>query len=235
MKVRIATNVNRVNLPALHETLDKMEALGIWELRVLRTSESPRWQHNAGDTTMPMNEYYDEMVELCRYYASKERSMTLNMWQFARVSSKDKTYSLTAVSCPSSEYSPYRPSCSTARSYITIMPDGSIYPCTPSSGVYLAHNETFENAFETGLKDILQESRYLTANCTGAHRIAEYDSKCGSCKFFRQCLGGCRVSALELNNSLLAHDDFKCSFFENRYDLKLKDALEGYNCLIPVD
>ena len=233
--VRIATNVNRVNLPALRETLDKMEAMGARELRVLRTSESPRWQHNAGDATMPMEEYYDEMVELCRYYATKERSITLNMWQFARLVSMNKTYSLTAVSCPTSEYSPHRPICSTARSYITVMPDGRIYPCTPSSGVYLSKNETFENVFETGLQPILQESKYLAFNCAGAQRVAEYDKKCASCKFFRQCLGGCRVSAWELNNHRFAHDNFKCAFFENRYDLKLKKALPGYTCLIPVE
>ena len=233
--VRVSTNLNRVNLPSLYETTDTMEALGVEELRVIRTSETPRWLHHAGDTTLPLEEYFEILIGLCARYASKDRRMKLNLWQFAVIFPESRAYSMMPVACSSADYSPSMPPCATARDYITVLPDGSVFPCSPSSGVYMAHHVTFENALKSGLKPILQDSRYLSVSCLCAHRIAEHDPKCGVCRYFRQCLGGCRVLALALNHDILSHDPSKCVFFENRYDLRLKEALSDYRCLNEVD
>ena len=233
--VRPAMTLNRVNLPALHDTIDTLEDMGFEEFRVIRTSETPRWAIHAGDATLPFEEHYDALVEASRYYASKERKMRLNMWHFAILDPRSRTWVNMPVACASADYSPTLPSCVNARENITVLPDGSVYPCVPGSGVYEGNGITFENALETGLKPILQDSRLLSVSCAGTRQIAEHDPKCGSCRYFKQCLGGCRIFALGLNHDLMTHDPSKCVYFEKRYDLKLKDALTGWRCMNGID
>ncbi len=42
--VMIQTNVHRHNLDTLLETAKLMDSLGVWKMRIIRTSEAPRWK-----------------------------------------------------------------------------------------------------------------------------------------------------------------------------------------------
>ena len=89
--------------------------------------------------------------------------------------------------------------------------------------------------FDNGLKPLLQDGKFLNFACTGVRAIEEHDPKCGSCRFFKQCTGGCRLIAFGLTGDLLAHDPMKCAFFEGEYYKKLEEALPGYRCMVPVE
>ena len=233
--VRAAMTLNRVNAGAAAETMYKMEELGVQEFRIIRTSEVPRWVMNAGDACLTMKEYYDSMLELFQEYAAGQPGIVLNVWHFAKIFSKNKTYTLAPVMCEAKNFSPDMVMCGNARENITVTPDGDIFPCTPSPGLYKAHGMNFGNVFCTGLKKILQDSEYLAFVCKGVHAISDHDPKCASCRYFRQCFGGCRLFALGLNGDVLSHDPTKCLFFEEKYYEKIKDALPGYRCLNRVD
>ena len=232
--VRAAMTLNRVNVGAAAETMYKMEELGVREFRIIRTSEVPRWVLNAGDACLTMEEYYDSMLELFREYAKTQPKLALNVWHFAKVF-PNKVYFMAPVLCAAKDYQPDLVSCGNARDNITVTPDGDVFPCTPSPGLYKAHDMHFGNVFQTGLQKILQDSEYLSLVCKGVHAISEHDPKCASCRYFKQCLGGCRLFALGLNGDILSHDPTKCLFFENRYYDKIKEALPGYYCLTEVD
>ena len=232
--VRAAMTLNRVNKDAAVETMFRMEELGVKELRIIRTSETPRWVLNAGNACLTFEEYYDAMVELFRIYAASDRKIDLNVWHFAKAVSSAKYYALVPVRIAEEKYSPDICLCGNARENITIRPDGSVFPCTPSPGLLQAHGMEFGNVFESGLQQVLRNSGYLSFVCKGVHYVAETDPKCAACRYFRQCLGGCRLFALGLSGNILAHDPSKCLFFEKQYDKKLAEALPGFRCLHPV-
>ena len=233
-QVRAAMTLNRVNRDAAAQTMNRMEELGVQEFRIIRTSETPRWVLNAGDACMTMEEYYDCALELCREYASSEHRMNLNIWHFVKVFSGIKRYAMAPVLCAREDYRPDMVICGNARDNLTITPGGGVYPCTPSPGLYKSFGMEFGNVFETGLKRILQDGPYLSFVCKGVHAIAEHDTKCGSCPYFRQCMGGCRLFALALNGDVMSHDPTKCIFYEKQYYNRLRDALPGYSCVNEV-
>ena len=233
--VRAAMTLNRVNAGAALETMCRMEELGVHELRIIRTSETPRWLLNAGDACLTMEEYYDSMLELFREYAVRQPKIKLNVWHFAKIFPDNKCYYLAPVMCAAKDFSPDLVMCGNARENITVTPDGEVFPCTPSPGLYRAHRMHFGNVFKNGLKKILQDGEYLSFVCKGVHAISDHDPKCASCRYFRQCLGGCRLFALSLNGDVLSHDPTKCLFFRNRYYDRIKDILSGYRCLNGVE
>lgn len=190
---------------------------------------------NAGDACLTMEEYYDAMTELCREYADSGLKIILNVWHFVKVPPEHKIYHAVPVRCAAGDYSPDMVLCGNTRENITVLPDGSVFPCTPSPGLFKAHGMTFGNVFEDGLKKLLQSSPYLSFVCKGVHAIEENDPKCAACRYFRQCQGGCRLFALGLNGDLYSHDPTKCLFFEKHYDEKLADALPGYRPVFRVD
>lgn len=233
--VRAAMTLNRVNAGAALETMQRMEELGVREFRIIRTSEVPRWRLNEGNATLTMEEYYDLMLELFGKYADNRPKIILNAWHFAKIFPESRCYYLAPVKCAAEDFRPDMVMCGNAREDLTVTPDGDVFPCTPSPGICKVHGMDFGNVFETGLKKLLQDSRYLAFICKGVHAISDHDEKCASCRYFKQCLGGCRLFALGMNGDVLSHDPAKCLFFENRYYEKIKDALPGYRCMSEVD
>lgn len=233
--VRAAMTLNRVNKDAAMDSLFRMEELGVHEFRIIRTSETPRWKLNAKDSCLTFTEYYDAMTELCRRYAAENHKIDLNIFHFAKVFNRYKCYSLATVAVSREKYDPSRPFCGIARENVTVTPSGDVFPCTPSPGVYKAGGINFGNVFDNGLKPLLQDGKFLNFACTGVRAIEEHDPKCGSCRFFKQCTGGCRLIAFGLTGDLLAHDPMKCAFFEGEYYKKLEEALPGYRCMVPVE
>lgn len=233
--VRAAMTINRVNLGAAEDSLCRMEELGVREFRIIRTSETPRWLLNANDSCLTFDEYYDSMTELCRKYAASDHKIDLNIFQFVRLFHKSKSYFIDPVATSLDRYNPDMPMCATVRGNITVTPTGDVYPCTPSTGVFKAAGIEFGNVFTDGLKPLLQDGKYIQYACKGVHAIKEHDPKCGSCKYFKHCIGGCRLIAFGLTGDLYSHDPMKCAFFDGRYDKRLEAAMPGYTCINPVE
>ena len=83
--VMIQTNVHRHNLDTLLETAKLMDSLGVWKMRIIRTSEAPRWKENAGDAALGLTEYYDRMLEFASAYMKTGCRMDVIIWQFLRL------------------------------------------------------------------------------------------------------------------------------------------------------
>lgn len=48
-RVRSQTNVHRGNLDVMYDTVAMLEGMGVEEIRIIRTTETPRWRKNGGD------------------------------------------------------------------------------------------------------------------------------------------------------------------------------------------
>ena len=74
--------MNRRNCDSMHETAEMLDAMGVNEMRIIRTTEAPRWLRNAGDACLTFEEYYDKALLLWKEYAAEDHVMALTVWQF---------------------------------------------------------------------------------------------------------------------------------------------------------
>ena len=103
------------------------------------------------------------------------------------------------------------------------------------SGYYEAHGDILGNVKTDGLAPLLRSGRYLSEVCTTVGHLAEVNQKCGSCRYFKFCTGGCRAIALSLTGDKLGVDPAKCLFFENGYYDKLCRAMGSFTNLTPME
>ena len=232
-RVMVQTNVHRLNLHTMLPTAKLMNELGVEVMRIIRTSESPRWIQNAGDVCLTLEEYFDGMVELFREYAQTDCKMELDVWVFAHLSTRDKTFIAGAVEHAPGEYRDTLPVCALNRSIVAVGANGNLYPCHQQSGHYERLGWFLGNVKTDSLQKLLQDGNYIKNVCMTVKELKEHNEKCASCRWFKLCGGGCRAFGLALTGDLFGCDPTKCLFFEENYLQKLMDALPGYKCLNP--
>ena len=226
--VKVQTNMNRRNCDAMLETAKKLDAMGVNEMRIIRTTEAPRWVQNAVDACLTFEEYFDKTISLWQQYASEAHDMALTVWQFGTLYPKTKFYTLAAVNSCKGKYRASAPVCKGNRGMVAVAANGNLYPCHQMSGYYEQHGFFLGNVKKTPLKDFLSGGKYLDEVCTTLGTLKENNLKCGSCGYFELCNGGCRAIALALTGDRLGIDPSKCFFWENDYAGKIATALPDY-------
>lgn len=226
--VKVQTNMNRRNCDAMLETAKKLDAMGVNEMRIIRTTEAPRWVQNAGDACLTFEEYFDKTISLWQKYAAEAHDMALTVWQFGTLYPKAKFYTLAAVNSCKGKYRASAPVCKGNRGMVAVAANGNLYPCHQMSGYYEQHGFFLGNVKKTPLKDFLSGGKYLEEVCTTLGTLKENNRKCGSCAYFELCNGGCRAIALALTGDRLGIDPSKCFFWENNYAGKIAAALPDY-------
>ncbi len=227
--VKVQTNLNRRNRDSMCRTAELFDTMGVQEMRVIRTTEAPRWVQNAGDACLTLEEYFDEALHLWQSYAQGEHTMELTVWQFGTLYPKVKYYTLTAVnSCPG-EYRDSAPVCKGNRGMVAIAANGNVFPCHQMSGYYEQHRDIPANAKTTPLCEILSGGRYLDEVCTTLGTLRAKNEKCASCAYFELCNGGCRAVALALTGDKLGVDPSKCLFWQRGYHKKIAQQLPQYS------
>lgn len=228
-KVMVQTNVHRGNLDTLLETAKLMDSLGVETMRIIRTTEAPRWVQNGGNSTLEITEYYDRMLEFAVKYMRTGCKMKIIIWQFMHLLPATESYSLVPVLYNEHQYRDTTPVCKGARGMIAIAANGNVFPCHQLSGYSEKYGDVPDNVKITSLQALLQDSKYLCEVCTTVDKIREHDSKCGNCSYFRYCAGGCRAIAWGLTGDKLAADPSKCMFFEGGYYEKIAEAMGDWN------
>ncbi len=230
--VKVQTNMNRRNCDAMLETAEKLDAMGVNEMRIIRTTEAPRWVQNAGDACLTFEEYFDKTISLWQQYASEAHNMALTVWQFGTLYPKTKFYTLAAVNSCKGKYRASAPVCKGNRGMVAVAANGNLYPCHQMSGYYEQHGFFLGNVKQTPLKTLLSDGKYLEEVCTTLGTLKENNRKCGSCSYFELCNGGCRAIALALTGDKLGIDPSECFFWENGYAGKIATALPDYETSI---
>ena len=235
--VKAQTNVHRNNVGVMLDTVRMLDKMGARETRVIRTTEAPRWEKNANGSTLTFKEYMDSMLELWREYSKEEHRMDLTAWQIGTMMPQTKSYTVSAVECPEGSYRDNAPVCKGNRGMIAVAANGNVFPCHQMSGYYEQHGDILGNLKSGSLKELISGGRYMDEICEAVGHLREINTKCGKCKYFEYCCGGCRAIALALSGDKSASDPSKCFFFENGYYKKITDILDGWNNLsvIPED
>jgi radical SAM protein with 4Fe4S-binding SPASM domain len=220
--VKVQTNVHRKNVSSMLETAKLLNEIGVGEMRIIRTTESPRWVENAGDACLTLQEYFDSMLLFLRDYVKLKCDMEIDIWQFAHLSPRQGICNPSPVRCKEGEYRDSLPVCSGNRGMVAVSANGNLYPCLQMSGYYDKHNLTLGNVKKDGLQKHLKAGAYLNDVCTTVSELAEYNKKCATCQWFKQCCGGCRALGFALTGEQYGSDLSKCLFFEGGYLEKVK-------------
>ena len=75
LNVAINMNVNRKNRDVLFDSVKMLSELGADKIRLIKTTEAPRWQLNAADFSLTPEEYYDFSIDFAGWY--RDSGLTL--------------------------------------------------------------------------------------------------------------------------------------------------------------
>ena len=237
-RVKAQVQVNRKNLDSMMPTAKLLNELGVSEMRIIRTTEAPRWEKNSPQSSLTIEEYYEEMIKFSKEYIASHMHMVVDIWQFVRLFPHQKVYSLVPILCSKEEFNIRIPMCKGNRGMIAVSSSGEVVPCLQMSGYFLEKGISLGNLFKTPLKELVKESDYLNlAMAPLLKQILEND-KCANCKYYKACTGGCPALGLLYSSKDVDfyHEDItKCIFFENGWYEKVVEGLSGWQIEKPLD
>lgn len=222
------TQVHRRNLECLLPTAKLLNDIGVDMMRLIRTTDVPRWHENAPDSCLEIEEYYGRMLEFMSEYKDSGLNMDIIIWQFMRAYPKSRSYHLDPVLCASGNYKDSDPICKGNRGMIAVTSNGEVVPCMQMSGYFKEKNLHLGNLHDTPLKELLSGGAYLDSVCADLHKRLEYSKKCAECDYYKYCNGGCPALAILYTGSMLGADPAKCLFFEKGWYEKSVKVMEGW-------
>ncbi len=205
--------------------------MGVREMRIIRTTEVPRWTANAGDACLTIPEYYEKMLEFAHEYTGSGMKMDIDIWQFLRIYPNDRDYEIVPAACTGDTYRQTVPVCKGNRGMIAVTSSGEVVPCMQMSGYLTEHRIHFGNLHETALNEMIQSGTYLDMICATVGDLRKKTKKCADCLYFEQCTGGCRALGLLYSGERMdfsGEDITKCMFFENGWYEKIKQTLSDW-------
>ena len=235
--VKAQVQVNRKNVDVMLETAKLLDDMGVVEMRMIRTTEAPRWEKNSPDSSLGFEEYYQRMTEFAKAYMQSDMKMVIDIWQLMRLYPSMKSYELVPIACSKDEFNIRIPMCKGNRGMIAVSSGGELVPCLQMSGWFLERKISLGNVLKTPLKELVKESDYLNlAMAPLLKQILEND-KCANCKYYKVCTGGCpALGLLYSRNGDYYHEDIlKCIFFENGWYDTITNELKQWRLLKPLN
>ncbi len=237
-RVKAQTQVHLKNYDVMMDTAKLLDSLGVSEMRIIRTTEAPRWEKNSPQSSIPIQDYFAKMLEFSKEYKESGLDMIIDIWQFMRIYPSHHMYSLTPIMCNEKEFNIRIPMCKGNRGMIAISSSGEVVPCLQMSGWLIERGISMANVHKTPLKEILTDSDYLTyATATLFNQIVNND-KCSNCKYYKVCTGGCPALGLLYSKERFNyyHEDItKCYFFENGWYEKVVEAMGNWRIEKPLE
>ena len=235
--VKSQTQVHRKNVTSMMPTAKVLCDMGVKEMRIIRTTEVPRWVMNAGDACLGMEEYYETMLAFAKDYLQSGMKMEIDIWQFLRIYPESGSFRIVPVSCADGEYRDTFPGCRGNRGMVAVTSSGEIVPCIQVSGTLQQTGVSLGNLHNDRLKDLLMSGKYLENVCATVGDVRKNNPRCGECKWFEYCTGGCRAMGYLYSGErkdFFGEDLTKCRFFENGWYEKVRDTLSDWRNLSPV-
>ncbi len=222
--VYVQTCIHRLNVDSLYDTAVLLAKMGVSEMRIIRTSESPRWEENAGKACFGIEEYYQHILDFTSKYAASGLPMVIDAWQMLHIYPRERVYHYRPVMSDPAKFRPSMPLCSDNRNTVCINSDGSLVPCIKMTGIFEKMNISFGNVKTDALQDLLREGKYLKAAACNIAALHKHNKECAQCGCRRICAGGCRAIAMSLTKDFFGKDISKCIYFKKGYMKKTDEA-----------
>ena len=236
-RVKAQVQVNRKNVDVMMDTAHLLNDLHVSEMRIIRTTEAPRWEKNSPQSSLTIEEYYERMLEFAKEYIHSDMKMIIDVWQFLRLFPGTRMYSLVPIACSKDEFNIRIPMCKGNRGMIAVSSSGEVVPCLQMSGYFIEHGISLGNLFKTPLKELVKESDYLNLATAPLFKQIVENDKCANCQYYKVCTGGCPALGLLYSKDVnFYHEDItKCFFFENGWYDKCVAALGEWKIEKPLD
>ena len=232
--VKINMNVNRKNRGVILDSVKMLNAEGANEIRIIKTTEAPRWQQNAKDASLSASEYYDFSVDFALNYKELGLELPVTIWQSLFIHGRNKSFHVLPVKDSGCDYDDKKKICSAMIYKISVQADGDIIPCAPLAGLFKQLGVELGNVKQDGLQKLLTKGPLIDAVMQTVGKKRNFSEKCGKCRFFTSCQGGCPAVSMLYGGDILSPDIYKCEFFEGGYYDKYVTALEGWRNLKPL-
>lgn len=230
-RVKAQVQVNRKNVDVMMPTAELLNEIGVDEMRIIRTTEAPRWEKNSPQSSLTIEEYYQVMLDFAKEYIYSGMKMVIDIWQFLRLYPHARVYSIVPIACSKDEFNIRIPMCKGNRGMIAVSSSGEVVPCLQMSGYFIEHGISLGNLFKTPLKQLVKESDYLNLAMAPLFKQIVENDKCGNCKYYKVCNGGCPALGLLYSKDVnFYHEDItKCIFFENGWYDKVNNELKEWH------
>lgn len=237
LKVVANTQVNRKNVHTMMPTARLLNDVGVQGMRIIRTTEAPRWEENAANSCLGLEEYYQAMLDFAVEYSRSGMMMEVETWQYVGLLPGQQSYYLKPVKFACFERRGKRYCCNCTHTMVAVTSEGEVLPCNQMSGFFLKNGISMGNVHQTPLRDLLAGGAYVRAANMTVRDLG--DSKCGTCRHLGYCGGGCRALGLLYSGrrelaGLTCKDVTKCRFFEDGWYQRTVQALPGWTNLSEI-
>ncbi len=236
LPVRAQTNVHRGNLASMRDTLRLLDGMGVDRVRLIRTTETPRWRENSQDASLGVVEYYDGMLDLAQKALEDGLRIQTTAWHFLSWNPSTRQYSFPPAHVECGRYRDGLPVCPDARGNISVCYTGEILPCNQMSGTLDNWGVSWGNVKDTPLHELLRSSAYYDRVMMPVSEVRDHpgNGECADCEYWTTCAGGCRAIALLVSRDYRRADPSKCAFFKGGYmakaDAVFEAAGDGWRC-----
>ena len=236
-RVKAQVQVNKKNVDVMMDTAKLLNKMGVEEMRLIRTTEAPRWEKNSPQSSLPIDEYYERMTAFAKEYMDSNMEMRIDIWQLLRLHPRSNSYELVPIACNKHDFNIRIPMCKGNRGMIAVSSSGEVVPCLQMSGYFIENNIHLGNLFETPLKQLVIQSPYLNLALAPLLKQILENDKCADCKYYKACTGGCPALGLLYSpkHDFYHEDITKCHFFENGWYEKVNEVLKDYRLINPLD
>ena len=95
-----------------------------------------------------------------------------------------------------------------------VLANGDMIPCAPLAGPYGYAGIRMDNVKEAGLQKAMTGGAFVDAITHNAGEKLRVNKKCGSCKWAKNCQGGCPAMSFVFDGSLLGSRSDKMHLFQ---------------------
>jgi len=234
-RVQIQTNVHKGNTDTILPTTKLADSMGVEGIRIIRTTEAPRWAEMGGNLCLGVTEYYDFALDYIRAFLAEDLKINVDIWQVFQLWPRFKSYHHRPVEGGAHHHRDSLPVCRGARGRIAVTPEGGVLPCNQMSGWFKKHGKRLGNVHETPLRELLTGGEYLKTVCYTVGELREENPKCQACPHWKLCLGGCRAIGILLGGSYESYDPAKCIYFDGYFDKFTALFNEEWRCADDLD
>lgn len=173
-QVRVLTNLYRHNIASILPTAQLLAEMGVTEMCIVRTTESPRLMQTAKGACLKTEEYFDCMLEFIRQYTKSRHTMAIDINQIIFLLPKQKKYQI--VSSEHKNASSLSNTVNCEKFLLTA--DGSVFPFCPIFDTEKKKN-LLGNAKTEGLGPVLERrknfSRTIPPDCCPSFEKGYYN------------------------------------------------------------
>jgi radical SAM protein with 4Fe4S-binding SPASM domain len=217
--------LHRKNRDTLRETVKYLASLGVRSVKCGNMMELGEWTNpEVRDLQLTRQEELELFEEYIPQYFEDDAPLSIMMGDTLMYTPGEEKWRLYNVKRISDQEEPVVLSCGVLKHNFYIGADGMVAPCMGMCDCDFA--EHLPNLFETPLKEILQDSEFITLTAATVKDIRDHNPKCRECAYIDRCTGGCRNSVLMQGDDYYGIDEKLCHFYENGWEERLTKAVQ---------